>query len=99
MKRNVVQDKENRKLVFWVIVFVVVFVVCCILPDVKRKSNTEVITQYEVDQLTEISHFKYDKGKKDMTVISFGSSEEDMLVCIDAKGYRNFKKIIIVEEK
>ena len=34
-----------------------------------------------------------------MTVVSFGSPEDNMLICIDAKGKRNIKKIIVVEEK
>ena len=93
------KHEENHKIAFWVILFIVVFIMCCFLPDVKRKNNKEIITQYDIDPITQISHFRYDDNKKEMTTVSFGSPEEDMLVCIDARGNRNFKKVIVIEEK
>ena len=84
---------QKLKIYFSIGSILVLFFVIGIISMIMTVKNNGYRTIFEIKK-NQISYVE----NTNMTVVSFGSPEDNMLICIDAKGKRNIKKIIIYEE-
>lgn len=61
------------------------------------KNKREVLTHIcNIDQTT---YTTSEDTKKEMTSVTFGSTDEEILLSIDMPGHHKIKKVIVIEER